>query len=46
MDDKTKDDGIKKGNIHKKEIECACCQDGSCGWNPTKPRPKEEETKG
>jgi hypothetical protein len=43
MEDKTKDEGtIDEVDIHKVEIECGCCQGGSCGWNPTA-RPQEEE---
>jgi len=44
MEDKTKDEGAKPTDLGepKKEIECGCCQGGSCGWNPTA-RPQEEE---
>ena len=56
MENKTKDEGIvnyrgiSRGTKPlpggAKEIECGCCQGGSCGWNP-KPRPdKENETEG
>lgn len=45
MEDKTKDEGAIDDNIQKEEIECGCCQGGSCGWNPTA-RPSEEETEG
>lgn len=45
MEDKTKDVGAEaeKGSIHEKEIECACCEDGSCSWNPNAQSKKDHK---
>ena len=44
MEDKTKDVGAEGGtrDTHEEEIECACCEDGSCSWNPNAQSEKDK----